>query len=59
MPRSHDPLFWLAMARDGIGFAVAAGTGVLVWYRKRCARHWPIYGKLEYGYDERRGWGED
>jgi hypothetical protein len=33
MPRSHDPLFWLAMARDGIGFAVAAGTGVLVWYR--------------------------
>ena len=50
MPRSHDPLFWLAVACDGIGFAVAAGTGARVWYRKRSARYWPMnYGKVEYG----------
>jgi hypothetical protein len=48
MPRTHDPLFWLVMARDGIGFAVAAG--------RRCrlvpetnARDWPMtYAKVEY-----------
>jgi hypothetical protein len=41
---------WLAIARDGIGFAVAAWTSVLVWYRKQSARYWPMtYGKVEYG----------
>jgi hypothetical protein len=50
MPRSHHPLFWLAMARAGIGFAVAPGPGVLVWYRKRSARYWPMtHGKVEHG----------
>jgi hypothetical protein len=50
MPRSRDPLFWLSMARDVIVFALAAGTGILAWYRKRGARYWPMtYGKVEYG----------
>ncbi len=50
MPRSRDPLFWVNTAFHLIAFAVAAGTGILVWYRRRGARYWPMtYGKVEYG----------
>lgn len=58
MPRSRDPLFWLAVARDGIAFAFAAGTAALVWYRKRSSRYWPLtYGRIEYGLtSDEGGW---
>jgi len=58
MLKSHDPLFWFAMARDAIAFAIAAGTGIFVWYRTRGARYWPTtYGKVEYGMtSDNEGW---
>jgi hypothetical protein len=48
MSISRDPFPWIALARDAIGFAIAAGTGIAVWLRKRSARYWPItFGKVE------------
>jgi hypothetical protein len=48
MTISRDPLPWIALARDAVGFAIAAGTGIVVWLRKRSARYWPItFGKVE------------
>ena len=36
------------MARDAVGFAIAATTGIIVWLRKRSSRHWPvIFGNVE------------
>ena len=36
------------MARDAVGFAIAATTGIIVWLRKRSSRHWPAtFGNLE------------
>jgi hypothetical protein len=44
----HDPFWWAAMARDAVGFAIAASAGVIVWWRKRSARYWPIaFGYVE------------
>jgi hypothetical protein len=44
----HDLLWWAAIARDAVAFAIAAGTGVVLWLRKRSSRHWPItFGKVE------------
>jgi len=37
----HDFIFWATVARDAAGFAIAAGTGFIVWLRKRSSRHWP------------------
>jgi hypothetical protein len=49
MPTTHDPLFWFAAARDSLAFAATAGTGILVWYRTRGSRYWPMtHGKIEY-----------
>ena len=46
---SRDPLPWIGLARDLAAFAIAAGTGIAMWYRKRSARLWPLtYGKVEY-----------
>lgn len=43
----HDPIWW-AMVRDAVGFAIAAGTGIIVWLRRRSSRHWPItFGNVE------------
>jgi uncharacterized protein DUF3592 len=48
MTISHDPIWWIAMARDAVGFAIAAGTGIIVWIRKRGAQHWPTtFGNVE------------
>jgi len=45
---NHDPIFWAGLARDAVAFAIATGTGLLVWLRKRSARHWPFtVGKVE------------
>lgn len=36
------------MARDAVGFAIAATTGIIVWLRKRSSRHWPVtFGNVE------------
>ena len=36
------------MAREAVAFAFASGTAVVVWLRKRSARHWPMaFGKVE------------
>jgi Protein of unknown function (DUF3592) len=44
----HDIIWWVAVARDVVAFAIAAGTGILLWLRKRSSRHWPItFGKVE------------
>jgi hypothetical protein len=58
MVRNHDPLSWIAWARDAVGFAITAGTGAVAWYRKRGARHWPItFGKVEYAMtSDEQGW---
>ena len=46
MPR--NPIWWAAMARDAVGFAIAASTGIIVWLRKRSSRYWPItFGNVE------------
>lgn len=48
MTISRDPLPWIALARDAVGFAIAAGTAIGVWLRKRSARYWPItFGRVE------------
>jgi|HubBroStandDraft_1064217.scaffolds.fasta_scaffold433963_2 hypothetical protein len=45
---SHDPMWWVAVARDVIAFAVTASAGILLWLRRRSSRHWPItFGKVE------------
>ncbi|MCU1304826.1 MAG: hypothetical protein JWQ87_5110 [Candidatus Sulfotelmatobacter sp.] len=50
MPRRSDFLSWLYLARDLIAFVISAATGLLIWYRTRSARYWPMtYGKVEYG----------
>ena len=44
----HDLVWWTAVARDAVAFAVAASTGIVLWLRKRISRHWPItFGKVE------------
>jgi len=46
---THDPIQWMGIVRDAVGFAIAAGTGIAVWHRKRSARYWPItFGKVEF-----------
>jgi len=48
MHHSRDPIQWFALARELVAFAIASGTGIILWYRKRSARFWPIaYGKVE------------
>jgi hypothetical protein len=48
MKVSQDPFRWIALARDAAGFAIAAGTGIVVWHRKRSSRYWPTaFGKVE------------
>jgi hypothetical protein len=48
MTMRHNPILWATMARDAVGFAIAASTGVIVWLRKRSARYWPItFGNVE------------
>jgi Protein of unknown function (DUF3592) len=42
MTMRGDPIWWAAMARDAVGFAIAATTGIIVWLRKRSSRHWPV-----------------
>jgi hypothetical protein len=61
MPRRPDFLSWLSLARDLIAFAISAATGLLIWYRKRSARYWPMtYGKVEYGMtSDVDGWKSD
>jgi len=45
----RDPFVWMRLALDGTAFAIVAGTGVVVWARKRSARYWPLTrGKVEY-----------
>jgi len=45
---SRDPLPWFALIRDLVAFGVASGTGIILWYRKRSARFWPMaYGRVE------------
>jgi len=46
------------MAHGLMAFGISAGTAVLVWYRKRSARFWPItYGRVEYGLtSDEGGW---
>src|SRR5437016_5079136 len=58
MPRNHDLVFWAVIARDVAGFAIAAGTGIFLWYRTRGARHWPItHGRVEFGMtSDEGGW---
>jgi Protein of unknown function (DUF3592) len=41
MTMRGDPIRWAAMARDAVGFAIAATTGIIVWLRKRSSRYWP------------------
>jgi hypothetical protein len=46
---SRDPFIWIALGRDAIAFAVAAGTAILLWLRKRSARYWPMtQGRVEH-----------
>jgi Protein of unknown function (DUF3592) len=48
MTMRGDPIWWAAMARDAVGFAIAATTGIIVWLRKRSSRHWPVtFGNVE------------
>lgn len=48
MTISRNPFHWFAFARDAVAIAIAAGTGIVVWLRKRSARYWPIAtGKVE------------
>jgi len=48
MHHSQDPIQWFNLARELVGFAIASGTGILLWYRKRSARFWPmVHGKVE------------
>jgi len=45
---SRDPFAWVIIAREAAGVALAGGTGVFVWLRKRSARDWPItFGRVE------------
>src|SRR5579862_4154977 len=47
--KSHDPLTWMVLGRDAIAFAIAAGTAIALWLRKRSARYWPMtQGKVEH-----------
>ena len=46
---SRDPLTWLALAKGAVAFAIAAGTAIALWLRRRSARYWPMtHGKVEY-----------
>jgi len=48
MTMRGDPIWWAAMARDTVGFAIAATTGIIVWLRKRSSRYWPTtFGNVE------------
>jgi hypothetical protein len=48
MAMARDLIWWLSIVRDAIGFAFAAATGIVVWFRRRSARHWPIaFGNVE------------
>jgi hypothetical protein len=45
---SGDPIWWVTLARDVVAFAITASAGILLWFRKRRSRHWPItFGKVE------------
>jgi hypothetical protein len=49
MAKNHDYFWWAAIARDAIPFAIAAGTGIVVWLRKRKSRDWPVtFGNVEF-----------
>jgi hypothetical protein len=48
MTMSNHPIWWAALARDSVGFAITASTGIIVWLRKRSSRNWPItFGHVE------------
>jgi hypothetical protein len=48
MTMRGDPFWWVAIARDAVGFAIAAGTAIIVWLRKQSSRHWPMtFGNVE------------
>jgi|SRR5580700_8941782 hypothetical protein len=48
MTMRGGPIWWAAMARDAVGFAIAPTTGIIVWLRKRSSRHWPVpFGNVE------------
>lgn len=48
MAVNHDSLWWFELARDAIGFLLAAGAGIALWLRKRSAGVWPTtFGKVE------------
>jgi hypothetical protein len=45
---SGDSLWWFGLARDLLAFAIAGGTGITLWLRKRSATVWPdAFGKVE------------
>jgi hypothetical protein len=40
---------WLGLLRNGVAIAIAGGTGIALWLRRRSARYWPITrGKVEH-----------
>jgi len=48
MAMSRDPIAWLGLAREAVFFAIATGTGITMWIRRRSARQWPAtFGKVE------------
>ena len=50
MLRHHGPVFWIGLLRDASAAVLAIGSGIVVWRRKRSARHWPMtYGTVELG----------
>src|SRR6266542_4178014 len=45
---SRDPFRWLGLICEVALFVFAAGSGAVIWVRRRSARHWPIaFGKIE------------
>jgi hypothetical protein len=48
MNASHDPIWWASLARESVGFAIAASAGILLWLRRRRSRFWPVaFGNVE------------
>jgi Protein of unknown function (DUF3592) len=62
MLRRNDPIFWLKLFIDITSFALAGVAGLVVWRRKRSARHWPMtfgYIELALALDENNEWFTD
>lgn len=62
MLRRDDPIFWLRLFLGITPFALSGAISLVVWRRKRSARHWPMtfgYVEMAIALDKNNVWFSD